>query len=232
MIRCIIVDDEPLSRKVIQKYLRDLPHVELVASCNNAFEAMEILKNEAIALLFLDINMPRLSGINFAKTLSNPPLIIFTTAYPEYAVEGFELDAVDYLLKPFSFERFLKAFNKAAKLLENNKPGHEPERGALILKADKKLYKLDFKDILYLQAFGDYVKVFTNGKTLLTKDRLANLEEKLPDDLFLRIHRSYIISLAEIKYVEGNQVKIREELLPVSETYRKKLLERFQDLKR
>ncbi len=225
MINCIIVDDEPLSRRVIQKYLKDLPFLNLMASCSHAFEAMEVLQKEPIDLIFLDINMPRLSGINFAKTLSNPPLIIFTTAYPEFAVEGFELEAVDYLLKPFSQERFLKAVNKASKILENKQletASNDPD--FLLIKADKKLYKLKFEEILYLQAYGDYVKVFTPEKVLLTKERLSNLENNLPENRFQKIHRSYIVSMDAIQFLEGNQVKINDILLPVSSTYRAELL--------
>ena len=229
MINCIIVDDEPLSRRVIQKYLKDLPFLNLIASCSHAFEAMEVLQKESVDLIFLDINMPRLSGINFAKTLSNPPLIIFTTAYPEFAVEGFELEAVDYLLKPFSQERFLKAVNKASKILENSqleKASNDPY--FLLIKADKKLYKLQFEEILYLQAYGDYVKVFTPEKVLLTKERLSNLENNLPEKHFQKIHRSYIVSMDAIRFLEGNQVKVMETFLPVSETYREELLAKLR----
>ena len=225
MINCIIVDDEPLSRRVIQKYLKDLTSLNLIASCSHAFEAMEVIQKEQVDLIFLDINMPKLSGINFAKSLSNPPLIIFTTAYPEYAVEGFELEAVDYLLKPFSQERFLKAVNKASKILESEANGrHSKEANYLVVKADKKLYKLKSEEILYLQAYGDYVKIFTTKKTLLTKERLSILEANLPADLFQKIHRSYIISLDAISFLEGNQVKINETFLPISNTCRAELL--------
>lgn len=222
MINCLIVDDEPLSRRVVEKYLKDLPHLHLVGSCAHAFEAMEAIQKQPVGLIFLDINMPRLSGINFAKTLTHPPLIIFTTAYPEYAVEGFELEAVDYLLKPFSQERFLKAVNKAMKILETAKAPNTTD--FLMVKADKKLYKLNFADILYLQAYGDYVKIFTTQKTLLTKERFAALEENLPADRFQKIHRSYVISLDAISFLEGNQVKINDILLPVSHSYRAELL--------
>ena len=228
MINCMIVDDEPLSRRVIQKYLKDMPFMNLVANCKHAFEAMETLQKEHIDLIFLDINMPKLSGINFAKSLSNPPLIIFTTAYPEFAVEGFELEAVDYLLKPFSQERFLKAVNKARKILDDEKPGKQVKTPSfLVVKADKKLYKIDFSEILYLQAYGDYVKIFTTKKTLLTKERFANLEKKLPADLFQKIHRSYLVSLNAIRFLEGNQLKIKETFLPISNTYKSELLSKL-----
>ena len=229
-IRCIIVDDEPLSQKVVQRFLKDVPYLELVATCSHAFEAMEVLKNNDVHLIFLDINMPRLSGINFVKTLSNPPLIIFTTAYPEYAVDGFDLEAVDYLLKPFSFERFLKASNKAQKLLEteNAQNNFSSKSNYFVFKSDKKLYKLDFGEVQYFQAYGDYVKIFTSKKTYLTKDRLANIEKELLQGAFIKIHRSYIIALNAIQYVEGNQVKVGEELLPVSITYREKLMNQMK----
>ncbi|MFK7772978.1 MAG: LytR/AlgR family response regulator transcription factor [Saprospiraceae bacterium] len=228
-IRCMIVDDEPLSQRVIQRYLNDVPFLELVATCSHALEAMEVLKKESIQLIFLDINMPRLSGINFVKTLSNPPLIIFTTAYPEYAVEGFELEAVDYLLKPFSFERLLKATYKAQKLIETeNTSKNISAPNHFVFKSDKKLYKLDFEEVLYFQAYGDYVKIFTSKKLYVTKERLTNIEKELPKNMFFKIHRSYIIALNAVEYVEGNQVKIAEELLPISQTFREELVSRIK----
>ena len=187
---------------------------------------MEVLQNERIDLLLLDINMPKLSGIGLLKALPNPPLVVFITAYPEYAVEGFELEAVDYLLKPFSFERFVKAVNRVTQKMAI-KTGNS-SISTIVIKADKKLYQLDTTDILYLQAYGDYVKVFTKDKMLITKERLTNLEGQLPEDSFQRIHRSYIVALAAIEFVEGNQVKVGEELLPVAITYREQLLLNFK----
>ncbi len=225
-IRCAIIDDEPLSIKVVEKYLADLPQLELVATCKNAFEAMELLRKESIDLIFLDINMPKLSGVSFLKSLSKPPLVIFITAYPEYAVEGFELEALDYLLKPFSFERFLKAINRAQeKMVSSN---DENAKDHLFIKADKKLYKVNFEDIFYLQAYGDYVKVFTKEKTLLTKERLNNLLQKLPKARFQQIHRSYIIALPAIQFIEGNQVQINETKLPIATTYKEELMLRLK----
>ncbi len=226
-IRCIAVDDEPLSLRILEKYADELPQLELVASCADAFEAMEILRSQAVDLLLLDINMPKLSGISLMKSLDRPPLVVFTTAYPEYAVEGFELEAVDYLLKPFSLERFIKAINRAAEKLtaHHDLPNHAA--GHLLIKADKKLYKVDFQDILYLEAYGDYVKIFTKDKMLLTKERLATLETALPLDTFARIHRSYIIAVHAIEFLEGNLVKIGKEKLPVSTGLREALLKKL-----
>ncbi len=229
-LRCLIVDDEPLSVKVVQKYVEKLPQLELVAVCYNAFEAMEVLQKKEVDVLFLDINMPQLSGISLMKALPHPPAVVFTTAYPEYAVEGFELEAVDYLLKPFSFERFIKAVQKVQERLnwQQNHTVNTEESDHLIIKVDKKLYRLRFPGIQYLQAYGDYVKVFATQETLLTKERLSNLEEMLPNEQFLRIHRSYIISLNAIQFIEGNQVQIGTSKLPVGQKYRESLLNWMQ----
>lgn len=227
-IRCIAVDDEPLSLRIIEKYAAELPQMKLVATCSNAFEAMEALRREAPDLLLLDINMPKLSGISLLKSLDRPPLVIFTTAYPEYAVEGFELEAVDYLLKPFSLERFIKAVNRASERLFSQKNETETQLGSLLVKADKKIYKLDFQDINYLEAFGDYVKIFTRDKMLLTKERLANLEAELPPDAFFRIHRSYLVHLGAIEFIEGNLVQVAGKKLPVSPALKDSLLERLK----
>lgn len=227
MIKCMIIDDEPLSVKVIERYIADLPQLDLRATCSSAIEAMEALKLEPVDLLFLDINMPKLSGISFLRTLQNPPLVIFITAYPQYAVEGFELEALDYLLKPFSFERFLKAVSRAEKQLENAQS--ETAQQYVLVKADKKHYKIDFASIIYIQAYGDYVKICTDEKTLVVKDRLSNIEKSLPKDLFQRIHRSHIIALAALRFIEGNQVQVGKIKLPIAATYREELMLRLKN---
>ena len=229
-IRCIAVDDEPLSLRIIEKYAAELQQVELVTTCSNAFEAMEALRKKQVDLLLLDINMPKLSGISLLKTLDRPPLVVFITAYPEYAVEGFELEAVYYLLKPFPFERFAKAINRVSERLFQQKNPPEMLPGHLLIKADKKIYKLDFQDITYLEAYGDYVKIFTKDKMLLTKERLANLETELPESAFFRIHRSYLIRLDAIEFIEGNLVQIQGNKLPVSPPQREALMERLKKI--
>lgn len=230
-LRCLVVDDEPLARRVLEKYIADMPMLELVASCADAFEALEILQSRHdIRLLFLDINMPRLSGISLLRTLPQPPMVIFTTAYPEFAVEGFELEAVDYLLKPFAFERFVKAVNKAAKMSEANGPTPS-SNDFLLLRADKKLYRLPFAQILFLQAYGDYVKVHTSRQVYLTKERLQNLQQSLPEDLFLQVHRSYVVALNAIAFVEGNQIDIAGTRIPVAITYREQLMLRLGEVR-
>lgn len=226
-MKSIIVDDEPISIKILEKYTATLPWLEVAATCSNAIEAMDILNQKNIDLIFLDINMPQMSGLSLLKSLAHPPLVIFTTAYSEHAVEGFELAAVDYLLKPFSLERFLKAVHRAKSQYDNQQNTPSPLSEHLLIKADKKLFKIDFDDILYLQAYGDYVKVFTKQKMLLSKGRLQHIEEQLPNQHFQRIHRSYIIGLKAIEFIEGNLVKIGGEKLPIAQTYREVLMERL-----
>lgn len=225
-LKCLAIDDEPLALRVIEKFAADISYLDLVGKCSNAIEALEVLENQKIDLLFIDINMPKMSGISMVKSMRQSPAIIFTTAYAEYAVEGFDLEAVDYLLKPFSFERFMKAVARAKEKLSaiTNK---EKAADYLLIKSDKKLYKIDFQEIRYLQAYGDYVKIFTTNKTLLTKDRLANLESKLPENLFLKIHRSYVIALNAIEFIEGNQVKIGADKLPIAISFKERLLNKL-----
>jgi DNA-binding LytR/AlgR family response regulator len=221
--RCAIIEDEPLARDVLKKYIADYPLLELTAIYNDAIEARALQTGEEIQLLFLDINLPRLSGISFLKTLSKPPLVIFTTAYPEFAVEGFELDAVDYLLKPFSFERFLKAVNKAIAKLPGNKSNPETGKQSdpfIFLKADKKVYKVDFEKILYLEAAGDYVKVITTDTQYLVNLTLKTLQDDLPQPDFMRVHKSYIIARSRIQFVEGNYIKIGNAEIPIGAAYR------------
>lgn len=222
-INCFILDDEPLAIKVLERYINDLPQLYLKGSHTNPMEALNIIQTQNIDLLFLDINMPRISGISFYKTLAKAPKVIFTTAYPEFAVEGFELEALDYLVKPFSFERFLKAVNKfKSNFHTNQKPVH------LIIKADRKLFQLNQEEILFLQAFGDYVKIFTHSKSYLPKETLQKVEERLDSTNFLRIHRSYIVSLNAISFIEGNQVNINGKMLPIAQKYKEQLLTKFK----
>ena len=223
-IRCIIVDDEPLSLETLETYINDTPNLQLLAQCQDAFQALDVLKKEQIDLIFLDINMPKLSGISMLKSLENPPLVVFTTAYSDYAVEGFELDAIDYLLKPFSFERFIKAVNKASDRLRKNENTDKSNGNYIMLKSDKKMYKIDLEDILYIQACGDYVKVVSTHKTVLTHRTMKNMEENLQNEHFIRIHKSYIIAIKHIKVIEGNQVKINDAILPIGTSYKENLL--------
>jgi len=223
--KCIIIEDEPLAQNILKKYITDHPSLELVAICDDALQGQTIITQQNIQLLFLDINLPKLSGINFIKTLIHPPLVIFTTAYPEFAVEGFELNVVDYLLKPFSFERFLKAVNKVIEKLntpvQNNTVGSTP---FIFLKADKKTHKIDLETIHYIETIGDYMKVITDAGQLLVNETMKKMQEELPASLFIRVHKSFIISRSKIRFIEGNYVQVADKSIPIGATYRNELL--------
>lgn len=228
-IRCLIIDDEPLAQRVIEKYAEDIPTIEVLGKCNNAFEAMQALNDNDIDLIFLDINMPKLSGINFLKTLKKPPLTIITTAYSEYALEGYELDVLDYLKKPFSFERFLKAIQKAQeRLKEHSKETvvHEihssksDEESFIFVKSNKKTYKVNISDVFYIEALGDYIKIHTSDNMIVTYQSMKKVEALLPSNQFVRIHKSYIVAINKIKTIEGNMVEIKSEKLPIGSNYK------------
>lgn len=229
LYRCLVVEDEPLAQNVLKKFIAEHPLLELAAVCADAIEAQQWLAREQADIVFLDINLPRLSGISFLKSLSRPPLVIFTTAYPEFAVEGFELDAIDYLVKPFSFERFLRAVNKVLEKLERKGPGGSNVAPASIfIKADKKVYKINLADILYIEALDDYVKVVTTQSNYLVHDTLKSLQEELPADLFIRVHKSYIIAGSKIVFIEGNYVKIGDKDIPIGASYREVVFARLK----
>lgn len=237
MIKVIIVDDEPLAQDVLETYVEKFPELSLVQKCNNALEANEVLKNQDIDLMFLDIQMPQLTGIDFLKTLTRPPLVIFTTAYPNYALEGFELNALDYLLKPISLERFIKAVNKAVEQikLQRNEPGATSSNAAestdhpdyIFVKADKKLIKVNYHDIIYIEGLKDYVIIRMENQRVITLQTMKSLEDKLPSVRFKRIHRSYIINIDKINAIVGNMVEVMEKNLPkhlpIGKNYRDEL---------
>ena len=227
IIKCLVIDDEPLAQRVLERYIEEVPSLELVKKCDNALEALEVLKEHKIELIFLDINMPKLSGLEFLRTLKNPPLVIITTAYAEFAIQGFELDVVDYLMKPFGMERFLKAIQKTQEiLLSRALPGIEQAAGGktedqfLFVKSSKKTYRINFNDILYIEALGDYVKIYTTERMIVSYHSMKNLETLLSPSLFPRIHKSFIVSLAKIDLIEGNQVKIRDRYIPIGSNFK------------
>lgn len=226
--QCLVIEDEPLAQDVLKKYIHDHPSLQLVATCTDALQAQQVLAKQPVSVIFLDINLPRLSGIGFLKTLSHPPLVIFTTAYPEFAAEGFELDAIDYLVKPFSFERFLKAVNKALEKLERRSPEKSTAPASIFIKADKKVYKINLDDILYLEALDDYVKLVTAQQSYLINDTLKSLQEELPAAQFMRVHKSYIISKNNIVFFEGNYVRIGEKDIPIGASYREEFNNRLR----
>lgn len=225
-IRALIIDDEPLAQNVIKQYAERIPELKIIATCNEAICAHKILQEKEIDLLFLDINMPKLSGISFLKTLSNPPMVIFTTAYSEYALEGYELNAVDYLKKPFSFDRFFKAYSRAQELLLlKNKSNQTIEKeisgeNFFYVKANKKTIKVNYTDIVYIEGLGDYIKIHLRDTKLVTNLSMKKMIELLPEDRFYRIHKSFIISLNKIDSVEGNLVSVQGNKLPIGNSFR------------
>ncbi|MTI30949.1 LytR/AlgR family response regulator transcription factor [Xanthovirga aplysinae] len=239
-IKCLIVDDEQLARTLLSEYISKIPQLELVGQCKNPLEAMETLQGEAIDLMFLDIQMPELTGIEFLKTLPGKPVVVFTTAYPEYALEGYQLDVTDYLLKPFSFERFVQSVNKASELIKLKKevkkgekeiPEPLPETKVteefIIINADHKLYRVKLNDILYIEGLKEYVRYHTKDQKIIALQSLKSLEESLPYEQFIRVHRSYIVSMANIKTLEGNQVEVAGKMIPIGKSYKEEVLKRI-----
>ena len=233
MLKCIAIDDEPLALRQIESYIRKIPYLELTASCNNALEAQQFLAGQHADLIFVDINMPDLSGVEFVRSLVDRPMVIFTTAYSEYAVEGFKLDAVDYLLKPFSFADFSRSAGKANSLYElrHNQRAGVPEatpealpkdKEYISVKADYKVSLVKISDIVYLESEGEYVRMhLADGTTITTLFRLKNMEAALPSDMFMRVHRSYIVNLRCIKgYVRGRVFLSDTEYVPIGENYK------------
>ena len=223
---CIIVDDEPLAQKVLEEYLSDIEQINVKGKYVSPIDALNHLKSSPVDILFLDINMPRLDGFQFIDQIENIPIVIFTTAYPEYAVKAFEVKAFDYLVKPISFDRFLKSCNRAIDHLKEGEDGADKDGGSVLIKENKRLYKLSQKEIYYVKAFGDYVRIFTTHKTYIVKDRLQRFSSEL-NDRFFKVHRSYIVNLDWIHYLEGNHLVINEEKIPVSETYRNELISKI-----
>jgi DNA-binding LytR/AlgR family response regulator len=224
--KCLVVEDEPLAQNVLRNYIHEHPLLALVAISNDAFEGQSVLSQEQVDILFLDINLPKVSGINLLKALPVRPPTIFTTAYPEFAVDGFELDAVDYLLKPFSFERFLKAVNK---VIELRKPAVTKAEGStntafISLKSDKRIFRVAIDDIFHLEALGDYVKVTTKEKDHVVNETLRDLLQQLPSHLFLRVHKSFAIAKNKIRFIEGNFIRVGEKDIPIGATYKEEVI--------
>jgi DNA-binding LytR/AlgR family response regulator len=233
-IQCLIVDDEPPARLIIRSYLQSVPGLTCIGECNNAIEALAFLRQQEVDLLFLDIEMPSLNGIEFARALETRPSIIFTTAFREYAVDGFELGVDDYLLKPFSFQRFIRSVNKVLKLAppappprETQKPAGEPD-DFLYFRVDRKMQKVWLRDILYIESLKDYVRIFTGtDKPFVTKQPISAIEQLLPAEDFIRIHRSYIISRTKVTAYVSEYVEISNIQLPIGRLYRLGVLQQL-----
>lgn len=224
-MKCIIADDEQLARNLIESYVSKIPFLELVASCKNGLEVSQVLQSQEIDLLITDIQMPELLGTELVKTLTHPPMVIFTTAYENYAVQGFELNAVDYLLKPFAFERFLTAVNKAKEFSEHQ--GDKTvslKKDYLTIKADHKLYKVQYADIKYIEGQREYVSFHTPSGRITALMSLKHLEESLPSELFVRCHKSYIINKAMVEALDGNSLVIQDKSIPIGQSYKERVV--------
>lgn len=227
-LRCLVVDDEPPALEVLESYIREVAHLELVGSCANALQAFDVLQQQAVDLLFLDIKMPKMLGTDFLRSLRHPPQVIFTTAYREYAYEGFELDAVDYLLKPVALDRFLKAVAKATKTDVAADPSPAPNPDAfLYFRIDRKMVKVVLRDILFVEGLKDYVKIHTatGGPPLVVKQTINGLEEKLSESNFLRIHRSFIVALDKVRTYSARHIEVASHELPIGRLFRPRVEE-------
>jgi len=231
-IKCIIVDDEPFAQKGLEEYVKEIDFLELVAVCDNAMQVYALLRNNKADLILLDIEMPELSGIDFIKSLKKMPAVIFTTAYPEYALQSYDLDVIDYLVKPISFQRFLKAINKAKHFLADKlkDPSQIAEESDyLFLKVNHQLEKIFYKDILFIEALQNYVAIHLADKKIISYITISGMEKKLPANLFMRIHKSYIVALHKINMITGSKIIINTHELPVSRNVKDKLMHAVEE---
>jgi two-component system LytT family response regulator len=232
-IQCLIVDDEPPARKILRRYIEEIPTLTLITECANALQAFAELQQQHVDLIFLDIRMPQLNGNDLLKTLKNPPKVILTTAYPEYALEGYELDVTDYLVKPITFERFLRSVNKAFpagqfKTASVSNEENKKNEDFVYFRADRKMVKVMLNDILYIESMKDYIKVNTCNNILITKQSISSMEEMLPAKYFARVHRSYIVSLQKIKTFTSELIEIDSAEIPIGKFYRQGVLKLLQ----
>ncbi len=230
-IKCLIVDDEAVARDIIAAHLAKIPNVTIVASCSHALEANTCLNTYEIDLIFLDINMPEISGIAFAKSIKKDVKIIFTTAYRDYAVEGFELQAVDYLLKPIAFERLLQAVNTYFEVYQTNATPiiqSATPSNFMFVRAERRMLKIDFSEIIYIESFSDYLKIHLASNVIVTRETISAIEAKLPQQFFMRIHRSYIIAIQHISAYTNDSITITNKALPISRSYKKGVISRLE----
>ena len=220
-MRCLIVDDEPLAQQILEKYIHLLDDLTLVGKCNNAIQAISFMQLQQIDLLLLDIQMPELNGLEMLRQLHRPPKVILTTAFSEFALNAFDLDVVDYLLKPISFERFARAINKV-RLIKTVPEQVRPEtrQPFIFVRSDRKLHKIFLADILFVQGLSNYLKIYTEKQMLIVREKMLEIETLLPPDLFIRVHKSYIVALAQIKYAEGSTIVLHDHIIPIGESYR------------
>lgn len=235
MIRCLVVDDEPLALDILEDYISKVPFLTLVKTTTSAIEGLSLVQNDAIDLVFLDVQMPELTGIQFLKIINGKCDVILTTAYSQYAMDGYELDVVDYLLKPIAFDRFYKA---AQKVLQNNNNNHipTPDLGSnqsnhnfIFVKTEHKIQKIYLDDILYIEGLKDYISIFTKNERIITLQNMKKMEESLPAKSFTRVHKSYIIALSKIESIERNRIKIGDKIIPIGDTYKEYFFKQIED---
>ena len=233
MINCVIIDDEPLAREGIADYVKEIDFLHLVATCENPLELSRLMDKQSVDLIFLDIQMPKMNGIDYLKMVRNPPMVIITTAFPSYALEGFQLNVLDYLLKPVTFDRFFRSANKARDYFQlisrsgNAAPSKEEERtDYFFIKCGSKYEKIHFDDILYIEAMQNYVSIYTRKGKYLTLLYLKNLEQNLDEKSFIRVHKSFIVSIDKIEGIEGNEIFIQSHRIPISRNYREQVIQR------
>ena len=233
--KCLIIDDEPLARDLIRNHIEKLDNFEIVAECGDAMKALQELRDQQVDLMFMDIQMPQITGIEFLKILKNPPKVIITTAFREYALDGFELDVVDYLLKPITFERFLKSVNKYYQITHDDVQNAAPvseiqtsDESFIYVKENKRVIKVYLHDILYIEGLSEYVQIYTDKKKIVTKISMISLEEKLPDDDFLRIHKSFIVSTSKIEAFTSHTIEVPGKELPIGRSYKSTVLNALQ----
>ncbi|MBN2524115.1 MAG: response regulator transcription factor [Bacteroidales bacterium] len=228
-MKCLAIDDEPLALNIIKDFCSKIDFMDLISCCTNPVEAVKVLNHQEVDLIFLDIQMPNITGLEFIKAIDKPPMIIFTTAYSNYALDGFELNAIDYLVKPFAFERFFRAVNKAYEMfyLRKNKNiqpattvSHQNTQRYLMIKVEYSTVKLELDRILFIEGLKDYVKIYCGIRPVLTKTTLKNLEEKLPQNEFIRVHKSYIVQFSKINSIENNRILIGEKRIPIGNQYK------------
>lgn len=229
MIDYLIVDDEPLAHDLLEDYCSMLPHLRLKKRCYSAMEAIDFFSKDSVDLMFLDLNMPKLTGFDFLKTLRQPPQVIVTTAYSEHALQGFELDVVDYLLKPFGFDRLVQAVNKATtRTRPSSKQNNEAVEQRFFIKGDKTYHQVNVADIHYIEAFGNYTKIFFANDFLLCHEGITTYADILPKDQFLRVHRSFVVAIAKIDRIQGNVLVLGERKVPIGQTYRREVSALYQ----
>jgi two-component system, LytTR family, response regulator len=233
-IKCIVVDDEPMAREILVSFIEKVSNLELIKSCKNALEAFEVINSQKVDLLFLDINMPEVSGLSLAKMIGKESKVIFTTAYRDYAVEGFNLKAVDYLLKPIAFDRFLEAVNTFFDTIsieeKTKEESYNVNSDFFFVRSERKMVKINFDDILYIESLSDYIKISIHDKVIVTRETITNVEAKLPSQQFLRVHRSYIVSLKSIDSYTNELVEVNQKAIPISRKYKDIVLKKLENM--